>query len=38
MLEENLQHLKSQSSSKKVIRKLKSLDQLPKVILFFTLN
>lgn len=33
MLEEHLQHLKMQSSSKKVIRKLKSLDQIPIVIL-----
>lgn len=29
MLEEHLQHLRMQSSSKKVIRKLKSLDQMP---------
>lgn len=35
ILEEQLQHLKMQSSSKKVIRKLKSLDQIPKVILFY---
>lgn len=32
MLEEHLQHLRMQSSSKKIIRKLKSLDQSPKVI------
>eukprot|EP00102_Acyrthosiphon_pisum_P010643 XP_008179023.1 PREDICTED: centrosome-associated protein 350 [Acyrthosiphon pisum] len=30
MLEEHLQHLRNKSSSKKVIRKLKSLEQIPK--------
>lgn len=35
MLEEHLQHLRMQSSSKKVIRKIKSLDQISKVILLF---
>ncbi|XP_025202491.1 centrosome-associated protein 350-like [Melanaphis sacchari] len=30
MLEEHIQHLRNQSSSKKVMRKLKSLDQFPK--------
>lgn len=32
MLEEHLQHLRMQSSSKKVMRKLKSLEPIPKVI------
>jgi len=33
MLEEHLHYLRLQSSSKKVIRKLKTLDQIPRVIL-----
>lgn len=32
MLNEHLQHLRKQSSSKKIIRKLKNLDRIPKVI------
>lgn len=32
MLEEHLLYLKMQSSSKKVIRKLKNLDKIPKVL------
>jgi len=39
MLEEHLQHLRNESSSKKVIRKLRSLEQFPKVIfVYLTLN
>jgi len=33
ILKEHIQYLKMQSSSKKVIRKLKNLDQIPKVVL-----
>lgn len=35
MLEQHIQQLKMQSSSKKIIRKLKSLDQVPKVKLIY---
>lgn len=38
MLEQHLSYLKNDSSSKKVIRKLKSLDHIPKVRLMFSLN
>lgn len=37
MLNEYLQYLKTQSSSKNVIRKLKSLDQNPKVIFIYSI-
>lgn len=35
MLEEHLQQLRNQLSSKKVIRKLKSLEQFPKVMFVY---
>lgn len=38
MLKEHLQNLRMQSSSKKVIRKLKSLNQIPRVIIIYSIQ